>query len=110
MKDKNLEMKKAIQKQLLGLTDGGKVALICTDCETHLMELWLTYSNEKLAQDGADAVFSKIQALCKICGGSSEVQTVAGLFSVGIASDDLFMEPIDSDSDVSIFVVDRSKR
>lgn len=110
MSDKKVEINRSTQKQLLGLTDGGKVVLTCKSCKTDLIELWITYGNDKLIADGGDPITTKAQAICKICDNKSPVKEVDGIFHVGIASEDLFMEHSDTDTGIVTFIVDRRKQ
>lgn len=98
MDKSKIEIKKAEEKQLLGLKDKGKINIDCADCGKQLMVFQICKTNEDLIKDGLSPIKCKILVCCGLCGGQSLIIEVNGQFYPGAPNDQMGFENIENNA------------
>jgi hypothetical protein len=96
MDKSKIEIKKATEKQLLGLKDRGKITIDCVDCGQPLMIFQICKTNADLTKEGLSPVECKVLVDCGLCGGQSYISKIEGQFYPGSPSDQMCFENIEN--------------
>lgn len=90
-----------LQKEAVGLEDGGHIILTCPNCKKNLVNIWRTRPNEKLA---AKAIIWKVRAKCCYCNDMTYIKEITGGFHHAGWGDAVSNDP---EMDIPRTVVDR---